>query len=127
MDKVAEKIKASGAKSAEELIDFLRNKSSKKTLHASLKDEDIKQAFSKVKSSTKAEATPSNKTDEKASNVTKKVQTKTKKAQNQSKKTTNATKTTDTNKQLQKAPEQTQSTGEKKAEPLPTKKKVEGC
>ncbi|MFN4197262.1 MAG: hypothetical protein ACK4FM_04600 [Caldimicrobium sp.] len=129
MDIIAERIKASGVKSAEDLVDFLKNRSSKKSLHASLKDEDIKQAFSKVKGSTKAEATPSNKTDEKASKVAIKAKTKKKKAQKQPKKTTNATKTTTTeaNKQLQKATEQTQPKVERKAEPLPTKKKVEGC
>jgi DNA-binding ferritin-like protein len=49
MDKVAENIKKSGAKSADELVDFLRNKSAKKALHKSVKDEDIKKAFAEVK------------------------------------------------------------------------------
>ncbi len=49
MDKVAEYIKKSGAKSADELVDFLRNKSAKKALHKSNKDEDIKKAFAAVK------------------------------------------------------------------------------
>jgi len=48
MDKVAELIKKSGAKSADELVDFLRNKSAKKGLHKSVKDEDIKKAFAEV-------------------------------------------------------------------------------
>ncbi len=49
MDKVAEYIKKSGAKSADELVDFLRNKSAKKALHKSVSDEDIKKAFAEVK------------------------------------------------------------------------------
>ncbi len=49
MDKVAEYIKKSGVKSADELVDFLRNKSAKKALHKSVKDEDIKKAFAEVK------------------------------------------------------------------------------
>lgn len=48
MDKVAENIKKSGAKSADELVDFLRNKSAKKALHKSVKDEDIKKAFAEA-------------------------------------------------------------------------------
>jgi len=48
IDKVAELIKKSGAKSADELVDFLRNKSAKKALHKSVKDEDIKKAFAEV-------------------------------------------------------------------------------
>jgi DNA-binding ferritin-like protein len=48
MDKVAEAIKKSGAKSADELVDFLRNKSAKKALHKSVKDEDIKKAFAEA-------------------------------------------------------------------------------
>jgi DNA-binding ferritin-like protein len=49
MDKVAEKIKKSGVKSADELVDFLRNKSAKKATHKNVKDEDIKKAFAEVK------------------------------------------------------------------------------
>ena len=49
MDKVAENIKKSGAKSANELVDFLRNKSAKKALHKSVTDEDIKKAFEAAK------------------------------------------------------------------------------
>jgi hypothetical protein len=49
MDKVAEVIKKSGAKSADELVNFLRNKSAKKAIHKSVKDEDIKKAFAEVK------------------------------------------------------------------------------
>jgi hypothetical protein len=45
MEKVAEKINASGVKSADELVDYLRNKSSKKVLHKYVKDEDIRRAF----------------------------------------------------------------------------------
>ena len=52
MDKVAEKIKKTGVKSADELVDFLKNKSSKKTLHRVVKDEDIKKAFLDVKGNT---------------------------------------------------------------------------
>jgi DNA-binding ferritin-like protein len=52
MDKVAEKIKKTGVKSAGELVDFLKNKSSKKTLHRVVKDEDIKKAFLNVKGNT---------------------------------------------------------------------------
>jgi mono/diheme cytochrome c family protein len=52
MDRVAEKIRASGVKSGEELVDFLRNKSSKKALHRYVKDEEIKRAFSEVKDQT---------------------------------------------------------------------------
>jgi DNA-binding ferritin-like protein len=49
VDKVAEVIKRSGAKSPDELVNFLRNKSSKKALHRAVKDEDIKKAFLDVK------------------------------------------------------------------------------
>ena len=49
MDKVAENIKKSGVKSADELVDFLRNKSAKKALHKSVSDDDIKKAFAEVK------------------------------------------------------------------------------
>jgi DNA-binding ferritin-like protein len=49
MDRVAEKIKTVGVNSGEELVDFLRNKSSKRALHKYVKDEDIKKAFSEVK------------------------------------------------------------------------------
>lgn len=48
MDKVGEMIKKSGAKSDAELVDFLRNKSAKKALHKSVKDEDIKKAFAEA-------------------------------------------------------------------------------
>ncbi|MGC9108849.1 MAG: hypothetical protein ACP5HI_01145 [Caldimicrobium sp.] len=48
MDKVAQNIKKSGAKSADELVDFLRNKSAKKAIHKAVKDEDIKKAFEEV-------------------------------------------------------------------------------
>ncbi|MFN3504621.1 MAG: hypothetical protein ACK4Y7_00225 [Caldimicrobium sp.] len=92
MDKVAEKVNASGAKSPDEIVDFLRNNSNKKALHSSLKDEDIKQAFSKVKISPKADVLSSNKTIEKASNVTKKESTKTKRARKNSQKITNTNK-----------------------------------
>ncbi|MFN4132254.1 MAG: hypothetical protein ACK4GE_04140 [Caldimicrobium sp.] len=51
--KLAEKIKKSGAKSEAELVDFLRNKSSKKAIHKSLKDEEIKNAFAKINSAQK--------------------------------------------------------------------------
>lgn len=43
-----DKIKKSGAKSAAELVDFLRNKSPKKALHKTVTDEDIKKAFEQV-------------------------------------------------------------------------------
>jgi hypothetical protein len=49
MDKVAELIKKSGVKSADELVDLLKNKSPKKALHKNCKDEDIKKAFAEVK------------------------------------------------------------------------------
>jgi len=45
MENVAKKINATGVKSADELVDYLRNKSSKKVLHKHVKDEDIRQAF----------------------------------------------------------------------------------
>ena len=48
MDKVAEYIKKSGVKSADEFVDFLRNKSAKKAIHKSVKDEDIKKAFAEA-------------------------------------------------------------------------------
>lgn len=40
-----DKIKKSGAKSASEFLDFLRNKSPKKALHKAMSDEDIRKAF----------------------------------------------------------------------------------
>lgn len=43
-----DKIKKSGVKSANELVDFLRNKSPKKALHKNVSDEDIKRAFEQV-------------------------------------------------------------------------------
>jgi hypothetical protein len=49
MENVAKKINAIGVKSADELVDYLRNKSSKKVLHKYVKDEDIRQAFFDVK------------------------------------------------------------------------------
>ena len=49
MENVAKKINATGVKSADELVDYLRNKSSKKVLHKHVKDEDIRQAFFDVK------------------------------------------------------------------------------
>jgi hypothetical protein len=49
MDKVAELIKKTGVKSADELVDFLRNKSRTKALHKKNTDEEIKQAFAAVK------------------------------------------------------------------------------
>jgi DNA-binding ferritin-like protein len=58
MDKVAEKIKKTGVKSADELVDFLRNKSSKKTLHRVVQNEDIKKAFLDVKENIGTSQTP---------------------------------------------------------------------
>ncbi|MEZ0344783.1 MAG: hypothetical protein ABWJ99_08310 [Caldimicrobium sp.] len=49
MEKLSASIKKSGAKSADELVNFLRNKSAKKALHKSVKDEDIKKAFEAAK------------------------------------------------------------------------------
>lgn len=43
-----DRIKRSGAKSAAELVDFLRNKSTKKALHKAVTDDDIKRAFEQV-------------------------------------------------------------------------------
>jgi len=48
MDKVAEVVKRSGVKSADELVDFLRNKSAKKGIHKTVKDEDIRKAYNEV-------------------------------------------------------------------------------
>jgi len=47
-EKVAENIKKVGVKSEAELVDYLKNKSSKKGIHRSLKDEEIKEAFAKI-------------------------------------------------------------------------------
>ncbi len=49
MDKVAELIKKTGVKSADELVDFLKNKSPKKALHKNVTDEDIRKSFAEVK------------------------------------------------------------------------------
>lgn len=49
LEVVAENIKRVGAKSEAELIDHLRNKSTKKALHKQVSDEDIKRAFNEVK------------------------------------------------------------------------------
>lgn len=49
MEKLSENIKKSGAKSADELVDFLRNKSAKKALHKTATDEEIKKAFEAAK------------------------------------------------------------------------------
>jgi hypothetical protein len=62
MDKVAEVIKRSGAKSADELVDFLRNKSAKRALHKKVKDEDIRKAFLDVKGKTGTSQTLKEKT-----------------------------------------------------------------
>lgn len=40
-----DKIKKSGAKSASEFLDFLKNKSPKKALHKAISDEDIRKSF----------------------------------------------------------------------------------
>lgn len=40
-----DKIKKSGAKSAAELVEFLRKKSPKQALHKTVTDDDIKKAF----------------------------------------------------------------------------------
>ncbi|MGC9018070.1 MAG: hypothetical protein ACP5JQ_07865 [Caldimicrobium sp.] len=53
MDKVAANINKSGAKTPEELVDYLRNKSPMKGVHRSVKDEDIKKAFQEVKQGSK--------------------------------------------------------------------------
>jgi mono/diheme cytochrome c family protein len=52
MDRVAEKIRASGVKSGEELVDYLKNKSSKRGLHKYVKEEDIRQVFFEVREKT---------------------------------------------------------------------------
>jgi len=62
---LASKIKSSGAKDENELLDFLRNKSAKKAIHKSLTDEDIKKAFSLAKAEP-AKQTTSAKSAEKA-------------------------------------------------------------
>lgn len=49
------KIAKSQAKSPEELVDFLKNKSAKKGIHQSMKDEDIKQAYASLMGEGKAE------------------------------------------------------------------------
>ncbi|MGC9100065.1 MAG: hypothetical protein ACP5HC_02205 [Caldisericum sp.] len=53
MDKVADLIEKTGAKSANELVDFLRNKSIRKNIHRVVKDEDIKKAFVETKNTEK--------------------------------------------------------------------------
>lgn len=58
MDKVVEYVKKSKVKSADEFVDFLKNKSSKKILHKSVKDEDIKRAFATTQGMTQKTSNP---------------------------------------------------------------------
>ncbi|MDM7202659.1 MAG: hypothetical protein P3W84_000305 [Thermodesulfobacteriaceae bacterium] len=105
MDKVAELIKRSGAKSEDELVDFLRSKSPKKALHQSLSDEEIKKAFITLSSEKRNRKDIKNyKKERKSSNATR----------------ANATKSNCT-----------EANATKKTNPVreipATKKKIEGC
>lgn len=71
MDKVAEYVQKSKVKSADEFVDFLKNKSAKKALHRNIKDEDIKLAFIESKkiekkNEKKSKNMKNNRTEEKA-------------------------------------------------------------
>jgi outer membrane biosynthesis protein TonB len=130
---LASKIKSSGAKDENELLDFLRNKSAKKAIHKSLSDEDIKKAFSLAKAKAEpAKQTTSTKPAEKAKTAQPTKKTK------QTKKEANATHT-EKAKPAEKAqpaepakpatPAQPAkpATPAEKAQPAQPKKKVEGC
>ncbi|MCC6048897.1 MAG: hypothetical protein LM579_05150, partial [Thermodesulfobacterium sp.] len=128
---LASKIKSSGAKDENELLDFLRNKSAKKAIHKSLSDEDIKKAFSLAKAEP-AKQTTSTKPEEKTNPAQPTKKTK------QTKKEANAT-YTEKAKPAEKAqpaepakpatPAQPAmpATPAEKAQPAQSKKKVEGC
>ncbi len=121
IDKVAEYIKKTGAKSEAELVNFLRNKSAKKALHASLKDEDIKQAYATATSKTQIKAEEKGK--EATSNKTKGETVKTKK-KDKSTKATNATANATT--KTEHTPAKPVKEEPKGEAPKP-KKKIEGC
>jgi hypothetical protein len=128
---LASKIKSSGAKDENELLDFLRNKSAKKAIHKSLADEDIKKAFSLAKAEP-AKQTTSAKPAEKAKPAQPTKKTK------QTKKEANAThaekvKPTEKAQPAEPAKPATPAqpakpaTPAEKAQPAQPKKKVEGC
>jgi outer membrane biosynthesis protein TonB len=119
------KIKSSGAKDENELLDFLRNKSAKKAIHKSLADEDIKKAFSLAKAEP-AKQTTSAKPAEKAKPAQPTKKTK------QTKKEANATqaekaKPAEPAKPATPAQPAKPATPAEKAQPAQPKKKVEGC
>jgi outer membrane biosynthesis protein TonB len=128
---LASKIKRSGAKDENELLDFLRNKSAKKAIHKSLSDEDIKKAFSLAKAEP-AKQTTSAKAAEKAKPAQPTKKTK------QTKKEANAThaekakpaekaQPAEPAKPATPAQPAKPATPAEKAQPAQPKKKVEGC
>ncbi len=125
------KIKSSGAKDENELLDFLRNKSAKKAIHKSLADEDIKKAFSLAKAEP-AKQTTSAKPAEKAkpAQPTKKTkQTKKEANATHSEKAKPAEKAQPAEPAKPAIPAQPAkpATPAEKAQPAQPKKKVEGC
>jgi cytoskeletal protein RodZ len=122
---LASKIKSSGAKDENELLNFLRNKSAKKAIHKSLANEDIKKAFSLAKAEP-AKQTTSAKPAEKAKPAQPTKKTK------QTKKEANATqaekaKPAEPAKPATPAQPAKPATPAEKAQPAQPKKKVEGC
>lgn len=137
-DKVAENIKKVGVKSEVELVDYLKNKSSKKGIHRSLKDEEIKEAFTKISGNPEKKE---NKEAEKKSQDTKHVKKETTKEKTIQKKSTKSAPSKNENQtqvspskdvtpkqETPKAvtPSQDQPKSQAPSQEKP-KKKVEGC
>jgi len=139
-EKVAEYIKKTGVKSEAELVDFLKNKSSKKGIHKSIKDEEIKEAFAKTSGKPEKKETETKET-EKKSQETKSGKKETTKKKTIQKKSTEAAPSKNEN-QTQGSPSkevtpkqetsktvtpsQDQSKSQTPSQEKP-KKKVEGC
>jgi len=113
---LASKIQNAGVKNENELVDFLKNKSSKKAIHKNLSDDEIKQAYSVAK---KEPAKPAEKATkaEPAKPAEKAKPAQPAKKTKQTKKEANAT----------HAEKAKPATPAEKAQPAQPKKKVEGC
>jgi hypothetical protein len=134
---LASKIQKAGVKNENELVDFLKNKSSKKALHKNLSDDEIKQVYSVAKKEPAKPAEKPTKAEPAKSAEKAKTAQPTKKTK-QAKKEANATQA-EKAKPAEKAqpaepakpatPAQPAkpATPAEKAQPAQPKKKVEGC
>ncbi|MGC9109332.1 MAG: hypothetical protein ACP5HI_03685 [Caldimicrobium sp.] len=128
MNKVAANINKSGAKTPEELVDYLRNKSPMKGAHRSVKDEDIKKAFQEVKQGGKekegasAKEAPAKQTEKRKEDSSKKGSSM--KQESKSKESTKKGAQVNQGNNTKEEPSKKEAPANQGA---PKKRKVEGC